>query len=122
MSTSRPDNRKARRVEKVQFIVNQKNRDPMLGVGCWVMGVRCWCIVIKLNAKICGRKFALTYSHFVNANIDVFLKTTALIQGTGLLYLCADDSLKHGLIYLLGTQLLSMYGKCKGGRETLPPL
>ena len=32
------------KAKKVQFIVNQKNRDPLLGVGCWVMGggVGCW--------------------------------------------------------------------------------
>ena len=31
---------------------------------------------------------------FVNAGIDVFLKTTTLIRGTGLLCLCAEDALK----------------------------
>ena len=34
-----------------------------------------------------------------------------------LLYLYADESLKHGVIYLFGTQLLSMNGRCKGGRK-----
>ena len=42
------------------------------------------------------------------------VKTTTLIQGTGLLYLCAEDALKQGLVNLLETKLLSMYGKCKG--------
>ena len=55
-----------------------------------------------------------------SALFDVSCKTTALIQGTGLLYLCAKDALKQGLVYLLETKLLSMYGKCKGVVKCYP--
>ena len=44
--------------------------------------------------KYVGRNFGCRHSLFVNAGIDVFLKTTTLIQGTGLLCLCAEDALK----------------------------
>ena len=70
--------------------------------------------------NICGRKFALTsFPIWESALFGESCKTSSLIQGTGLLYLCAEDALKQGLVFLLETQLLSMYGKCKGGPFTV---
>ena len=48
-----------------------------------VLGVRCWCIVIKSNATIRGLKFQLTSFPICERRYWCVFETTTLIQGTG---------------------------------------